>query len=95
MPTKVMKKDSISHIYLNKLYAKFKFMQKSSLAYIIRKTNVTFSEGGESMQWIAGLLYVFVYAVPVFFITLFIKLFKSEQKWNRQANEKKDSFREK
>ncbi|WP_156151402.1 hypothetical protein [Domibacillus indicus] len=43
------------------------------------------------MQWIAGLLYMFIYAVPVFFITLFIKLFKAEQKWNRQARKKKES----
>ncbi|MCP3762694.1 hypothetical protein NLX67_09860 [Domibacillus sp. A3M-37] len=47
------------------------------------------------MQWIAGLLYMFIYAVPVFFITLFIKLFKSEQKWNRRVNGKKDSPHEK
>lgn len=54
-----------------------------------------FNIGGENMQWIASLLYVFIYAVPVFFITLFIKLFKSEQKWNRRVNGKKDSQREK
>lgn len=42
------------------------------------------------MQWIAGFLYIVVCAVPVFFITLFIKLFKSEQKWNEQEKMKKD-----
>ncbi|WP_156153473.1 hypothetical protein [Domibacillus robiginosus] len=47
------------------------------------------------MQWIAGFLYVLVYAVPVFFITLFIKLFKSEQKGNRQEKMKKDDIAQK
>ncbi|WNS79338.1 hypothetical protein RRU94_17475 [Domibacillus sp. DTU_2020_1001157_1_SI_ALB_TIR_016] len=47
------------------------------------------------MQWLAGFLYVLVYAVPVFFITLFIKLFKSEQRWNRREKMKKDDLAEK
>ncbi|SIP89622.1 hypothetical protein [Domibacillus enclensis] len=36
------------------------------------------------MQWVVGLLYLFICAVPLFFITLFIRLFKSEQNWHRR-----------
>ncbi|MGG3448740.1 hypothetical protein ABER98_02320 [Domibacillus aminovorans] len=40
------------------------------------------------VQIIAFFIHLFIYAIPVFFVTLFIRLFKSEQKLNRRLGER-------
>lgn len=37
------------------------------------------------MQIVIGFIYAAIFCIPVFFVTLFVRLFKSEQKWHQKT----------